>query len=220
MKLLEQKIKNLLLENLYQPEEFTYKKGDLDYVLKRYNEDIEDILDDLEGTQPQNIELEPLSIVNDKFILKIWSTLDFNRYRIKTLRADFYDNNTWFKLDQYRLNCRSKENECLKKGVSTNYWTNPKDEEFFGKSEAPGDLGLNGSASWKMNAFKNFIQDLLLFHQNKPVIVISIYDRLMVNGNLISIEKLLLDYPTDFDKYFWQFFSRKIRQELSPELPL
>ena len=214
MKLLEQKIKALLLENLYQPEEFIYKKREFDYVLKRYKEDIENILEDLDGTFPEELELEPLPIVNDKFLLKIWSTLDFNRYRIKTLRADFYDGKTGFKLDQYRLNCRNQENECLKKGTSPNYWTNTGDEKFFGQSEEAGDLGLNGSASWKMRAFKNFIQDLLLFHQNNPVIIISIYDKLMVNGSLITIEKLLLEHPTDFDKYFWQFFSRKIREEL------
>lgn len=214
MKLLEKKVKSLLEEHLYIPEEFTHKKSDLDYILKRYREDIEDVLDDLNGTLPKKMELNPLPIVNDKFILKIWSTLDFNRYRLKTLRAEFYNQITWFQLDLFRLSCRNQEKECLKTGASGKNWTSKEDEIIFGTSEDPGDLGLNGSATWKTNAFKSFIEDLLLFHQNKPVVILSIYDKLMVNGSLITVEKLLLEYPKDFDTYFWQFLSRKINNAL------
>ncbi len=214
MKLLEQKIKSLLQEHLYLPSEHTYRKGDYDYVLKRYEDDITEALDDLNGTTTEKMEIDTLSISTEQFVLKIWSTLDFNRYRLKTLRAEFYDEVQAFKLDQFRVACKNQEKECLKKGTSSEYWTTKKNEEVFGVSESPGDLGLNGSASWKMRAFKSFLQDLMLFHQNKPVIVLSIYEKLMVQGNLITVEKLLLEYPTDFDKYFWQFLSRKINKEL------
>jgi len=214
MKILEQKVKILLQEHLYLPEEHTYRKGDSDYILNRYKEDIEDILEDLEGTLPDNLNIDTLPLCTEQFVIKIWSTLDFNRYRLKTLRAEFYDEIEWFKLDQFRMAAKSHEKECLKKGTSSNQWTTQEDEKVFGRSEAPGDLGLGGSASWKMSAYKSFIQDLILFHQNKPVVVLSIYDKLMVNGSLITVEKLLLENPTDFDKYFWQFLSRKINKAL------
>ena len=213
MKLLEQKIKSLLQEHLYITEEHIYRKGDYDYVLKRYKDDIEEALDDLGGTFPDNLTVDTLPISTDRFVLKLWSTLDFNRYRLKTLRAEFYDEINWFKLDQFRVACKSQEKECIKKGTSIDKWTTKENETVFGRSETPGDLGLGGSATWKMRAFKSFIQDLLLFHQNKPVVILSIYDKLMVNGNLITVERLLLEHPTDFDKYFWQFLSRKINKE-------
>ena len=214
MNLLEDKIKTLLQEHLYLPEAHDYRKGDYDFVLKRYKEDIEEVLEDLNGDFPDNLNVNTLSISTTQFVLKIWSTLDFNRYRLKTLRAEFYNNIKWFKLDQFRVACKNQEKECLKKGSSLEKWTTSENEKAFGISESTGDLGLGGSASWKMRAFNNFIQDLMLFHQNKPVVVLSIYEKLMVNGNLITVEKLLLEYPTDFDKYFWQFLSRKINKEL------
>lgn len=214
MKLLEQKIKSLLQEHLYIFEELLFKKDDFEYVQKRYKEDIENVLEDLDALEKVKYHPPTPEIITDKFILKIWTTLDFNRYRLKTLRADFYDELKWFKVDSYRVACRNHEKECLKKGILKDNWSLRDHEVIFGKSESAGDLGLNGSATWKMKAYQSFIQDLLLFHQRKPVIVLSIYDKIMVNGSLTTIEKLLLEKPTEFDKYFWQFLTRKVTQEL------
>lgn len=165
-------------------------------------EELEGVSDDLPLTYTlPHLQCEDAYIVfND--------SLTFNRYRAITLRSDFYDEFTQLPLQNYRRYCRSNEKQCLASGTAGNQWTNKTAEYYFGSSQERGDLGLSGSAEWKKRAFEQFQFDLLCKATNKKVIYISIYDVIMINGQLTPIEKLTLSQNEQSTKYLWNYLKR------------
>ena len=91
MKLLEEKIKSLLKEHVYIVEPTASSKKEFEYLINRYKEELDEVLEDLDYIQKPPIENLPFLISTDQFIIDIWDVLDFNRYRLKTLRSEVYN---------------------------------------------------------------------------------------------------------------------------------
>lgn len=176
-----------------------------------YTKEIQEVFDDLGGQgdftkinwRRPTIELPRRAIVLDE-------AYDFNRYRTVSLRAPSYERITHISAPNYRRYSQQYESECLKSGINGPKWTNHQAEAIFGRSEAPGDLGLNGSAMWRMRAFQNFMLDLTTLVTPYPIVRISVYENLMVSGKLVQFRDLLRSRTADTERLVWQFIERKM----------
>jgi len=180
-------------------------------ILKQepYKTYLEEVFEDLGGKStdfPVDFPLPDLEC-EDAFIV-FHDSLTFNKYRNITLRSELYDEIGSFPLGNYRRFCRSNEKQCLAKGTAGAQWTNDKAEYYFGESQERGDLGLKGSSEWKKRAFEQFLIDVLAIASNKKVIYISIYDVIMINGQLTQVEKLTLSQNEQATKYLWNYLKR------------
>jgi hypothetical protein len=135
-------------------------------------------------------------------------SLAFNRYRTITFRSELYEDIPQLPLQNYRRFCRSNEKQCLASGTAGTQWTNLSAEYYFGESQDRGDLGIKGSAEWKKRAFEQFQFDLIAKAANKKVIYTSIYDVVMINGQLTAVEKLTLSQNELSAKYLWNYLRR------------
>lgn len=124
--------------------------------------------------------------------LMLDTEINFNRYRNITLRSELYDELPSFPLNNYRRFCRMYEKDCIKVASAGHLWTNKEAEFHFGKSEAPGDLGLNGSAGWKLRAYQDFYIDLVQLMLPYKIMRMTVYDQLMVSGKMVKLKELLL----------------------------
>lgn len=124
--------------------------------------------------------------------LMLDTEISFNRYRSITLRSELYDELPSFPINNYRRYCRMYEKDCIKVASAGKLWTNHEAEKHFGKSEAPGDLGLNGAAGWKLRAYQEFYIDLVQLMLPYKIMRMSVYDQLMVSGKMVKLKELLL----------------------------
>ncbi len=143
---------------------------------------------------------------SESFFIVFNDALTFNKYRNITLRSEFYEELPDFPLQNYRRFCRTNERQCLSVGQKN--WTNKSAEYYFGKSQEVGDLTFDGSAQWKKRAFEQFLFDVLAKASNKKVIYLSIYDVVMINGQLSPLEKLTLSQNPQSTKYLWNYLKR------------
>ena len=172
-----------------------------------YKSYIEDVFEDLGGVSkdyPLTYSLPQLQC-EDVFIV-FNDVLAFNKYRNITFRSEFYDGLEKMPLQNYRRFCRTNEKQCLATGQRD--WTNRKAEYYFGESQDVGDLSFKGSAQWKKRAFEHFLFDVLAKASNKKVIYLSIYDVIMINGQLTPLEKITLSQNEQATKYLWNYLSR------------
>ncbi len=145
-----------------------------------------------------------------RFCVLLDEPIHFNRYRAKTLRSSFYDNLSSFPSMKYRTYCRKHEVECIKAGTSNPHWTNQEAEYHFGPSQESGDLGLSGSAGWKLIAFKDFMIDMMCRHRKIRLLRISVWDDLMVNRSLKKFNELLISpEPAETDLVL-KYVERKV----------
>lgn len=152
---------------------------------------------------PEGIETEEVRIVLD-------GSLQFNRYRALSLQSGFYESHapTW--LSGYLRHCRSAERECLKAGSRQGIWTNREAEEHFGPAQAPGDFFGRGASGWKLQAFRDFLADFYLLSSRRKHMRIALYDRLMIQGQLIPLQQLLVSRSEKNLPYLLKFFSRQL----------
>jgi hypothetical protein len=108
----------------------------------------------------------------------------FNRYRLKTLRNEFYQDIPFFDLQKWRTYCRSKEKEALKGGLTDEVWTYPLAEKLLGKADDPGYFGGNASPGWKLHAIANFCLDLHCHHHKLKFNRLTPYDSFMAQGKI------------------------------------
>lgn len=151
-------------------------------------------------------------LIDDKFLI-LDEELHFNRYRNITLRSGLYESLPLIKVDNYKRYGRQFEKECLKSGMRSGLWTNPKAEKFFGKSADAGDFFRNGSSEWKLRAFYDFLQDANALISKKEIIRISIYDNLMVEGKLMRLDKILAN-SIQHEKYLVNFVNRLLQMKV------
>lgn len=142
------------------------------------------------GMAPE-MSLKGYLFENTKFVLELDDRLTYNRYRLKTLRSDIYDSFPGINVERHRIYCNKFENECLKAGSAKGIWTNPESEAVFGKSEQPGDFGLNGSSGWKRMAMENFLKDLYARYKKLRLLRISVWDEILINKQLVKLVDLL-----------------------------
>jgi len=174
-----------------------------------YKTYLQEVFEDLGGISEDHPIDFPLPALQceDAFIV-FHDALTFNKYRNITLRSPLYEELLNIPLQNYRRFCRSNEKQCLAQGTAGNLWTNAKAEHYFGKSEECGDLGLKGSSEWKKRAFEQYLFDVLAKASNKKIIYLSIYDVIMINGQLTQVEKLTLSQNEQATKYLWNYLKR------------
>lgn len=147
---------------------------------------------DGEGDFPLLNQLK-VDIKIGKFLFVYDDANHFNRYRLKTLKAEVYSlfNYTWHQ--SYLRMCRTFERECLISGSQERIWNGPPIAlRCFGRSEEAPDLTGNGSSGWKLNAYNDLQYDLISRLQGFKLIRIPSYENLMIGGKLQRIDKLLL----------------------------
>jgi len=145
-----------------------------------------------------------------RFCVLLDEPLHFNRYRAKTLRSPFYESLSSFPLMKYRTYCRKHEVECIKAGTSNPHWTNMEAEYHFGPSQESGDLGLKGSAGWKLNAYKDLLIDIISRHRKIRVLRIAVWDDLMINRSLKKFNEILRSPGSQETEQILKHVERKI----------
>ncbi len=145
-----------------------------------------------------------------RFCVLLDEQIHFNRYRAKTLRSSFYENLKSFPLMKYKSYSRKYETECIKSGTSNPAWTNREAEFHFGASQSNGDLGLKGSAGWKLTAFKDFAIDMIARQRKLRLIRISVWDDLMINRALKKYYELLMSPGTIESELILKYVERKL----------
>jgi len=127
-----------------------------------------------------------------RFFVVLDDVSHFNRYRAKTLKLDYYEQMLSFPLEKYRIYSRNLETECLKAASSGQLWTNAEAEKHFGRSQVSGDLGLSGSAGWKLTALKDVAVDLIARKRKIRMLRLAVWDDLMVQNQLKRLNELLM----------------------------
>ena len=145
-----------------------------------------------------------------RFCVLLDEQIHFNRYRNKTLRSSFYENLSSFPLMKYKSYSRKYELECLKSASSNPAWTNDEAENHFGPSQVSGDLGLSGSAGWKMTAFKDFAIDLIVRHRKIRLVRIAVWDDLMIHKKLKKFNDLLMSPGQTEAELLLKYVERKV----------
>lgn len=167
--------------------------------------------ENLEGQKPfPEITFNVPFLEFGRFCILLDEAIHFNRYRAKTLRSAFYDQLSSFPAMKYRTYCRKHEMECMKTGTSNPSWTNVESEYHFGASQQSGDLGLSGSAGWKMTAYKDFLTDLICRKRKIRLLRISVWDDLMVSKNLKKFNELLMSPGSQETEQILKYVERKI----------
>lgn len=134
----------------------------------------------------------------------------FNTFRAKTLQSPLYDLLPEIDSSSYKRICRQHAKDCLAAASHGELWTNKTSERHFGESNAIGDLGLNGSAAWKMRAFIDYLTDVSGLMMPYKIVRVSIYDSLMVNNKITSLKDILLSRKEENEKIIYSYFSRKL----------
>ena len=203
---------------IFEKENYIHKEDSLPLLHSQYKiseqlkEDISTVYSELSGI-PKN-EL-PFQITKPTLEFKdLAITIDtekkFNRYRKSTLldSSIYEDDRFSFKSDYMRY-CRLHEKDCIRAASGGNDWQNKSSNYYFGKSESPGDLGLNGSSNWKLVAFLDYLMDLSSVVYQYKHVRLSVYDRLMIKGATYTLKDLLMTSNQDMDIYLYHFIKRK-----------
>lgn len=149
--------------------------------------------------------------LDNNVALQLDEQLSFNRYRNITLRSEIYREHSSFSVSKYRTYNRKMESECIKSGQSPQLWTSKAGEINFGlAAERRGDLSGNGAPAWKLRAFLEYWQDLTAYIKPVKVIRLSVWDELMLDGKLISINDILLTPQKKWNEALVNFITRKM----------
>lgn len=129
--------------------------------------------------------------VQEGFRIELDEKQHFNRYRGITLNSCIYEREKIFspeQLEEYKRFCTEYGHRCPHKG---GWWSSSRANEQFGVASPDEDFSGNGSSRWKQRAFYDFLKDVVSLVEGKPLIRISVYDTICVNGEWKSIENLL-----------------------------
>lgn len=152
----------------------------------------------------------PEGMETEEVRLSLDGPLQFNRYREETLQSELYSRQDPAWLSGYRRLCRSAERECLKAGSRQGIWTNREAEKHFGPAQEAGDFFGAGSSGWKLEAFRNFLADFYLLQGRQKFKRLALYDRLMIQGQLIPLQQLLLSRSEPNLSYLLKFLRRQL----------
>lgn len=153
--------------------------------------DAYDTLGGLKQSEIASISTLNYPLIVERQLLFGFAELSYNRYKAALLRLPFYAGISGFSADTHLRYCRQFEHNCLKAGIRDGVWSSLAAERHFGKSSEPGDFFGNGSAGWKLAAFKELARDVLAIAEGFSPVYFSLYDQLMVNGKLIGFGDLL-----------------------------
>ncbi|MGD0197173.1 MAG: hypothetical protein ABSC56_04610 [Solirubrobacteraceae bacterium] len=111
-------------------------------------------------------------------VVELDEELHFNRYRLLTLDAPWYESRAW--AAHYRALCVQHESECLAAGRWGRRWSNDSCAAMFGAAGTPGELGGAGAPRWKQRALYDAMKDLVAVSVSAigpRVARLSVYDR-------------------------------------------
>ena len=112
------------------------------------------------------------------FIIELDEERHFNRYRLLTLKSQYYKDHKLFDTLTYKDLCQTREEECLKAACWRKNWENDSTKKQFGKSDDEGYLGTKGSSRWKQRAFYDYLRDISSTLMSIPIIRISIWEKI------------------------------------------
>ena len=117
--------------------------------------------------------------------------LHFNRYRAHTLGCLAYSRLPGFDRAAYASWCDLHEAECLAASWAGR-WTNASAEREFGPAAPLGQLDSPGGAPrWKQRALYDLAKDVTPLCGGPPVVRVSIYDHVDVDGTPFELGGLL-----------------------------
>jgi hypothetical protein len=180
---------------------------------------INEVLTELEASNqslPYNIGFHLIQLFeHDQYIL-LEPTYHFNRYRLLTLRSDFYQDHTFnFDLIKFKTFCRTKQEESIKSGLRQDLWSHELGENIFGRAEEPGYFGGKGSSGWKFIALSNFLLDVFVASKKMKLFRVAPYEHIMVEGKLFTIHNLLNSSDENYKRAVQQYFIRRLGVSLS-----
>jgi len=168
-----------------------YPKKD-DIYESDINNEIQNIYEKLGGLlNPFPLNLRKWDIEVEDIAVELDELLHFNRYRLQTLNSSLYSKLQKFPISEYKSYCNSYESNCLSAGSYGGKWTNNSCQKQFGEGSAPGDLSGNGSPRWKQRAFYDFVKDFNPILYGVPMVRISIWDKIQVNGSTFNVGQIL-----------------------------
>lgn len=183
-----------VFHEIYEPGKHK-KPRNIDFFSSEYDTEIDRIYRSLGGMLPQfPTGYRGFDIHCRDFIVELDEERHFNRYRLTTLKSDFYQNHNYFDLEQYKELCKDKEKECLAAASWSGNWKTKKSEEQFGQSNIEGCLDGNGSSRWKQRAFYDYLRDVSSHLLNITVIRISIWEK--IDNHLIFDDLLRCNNAT------------------------
>jgi len=151
----------------------------------------------LGGAQPQPPDkCRGWDIETERFAVEVDEQQHFNRYRFLTLQSSLYRQLRPFPLARYCQFCVDYEKRCPR---SVGWWSKPRAEKQFGKSDPPGVFGPRGSARWKQRAFYDTMRDAVILVMKVPVVRISIWDELTASGATRTVRQALSARTTEVD---------------------
>ncbi|MBN1187466.1 MAG: hypothetical protein JXB49_34640 [Bacteroidales bacterium] len=158
------------------------------------------------------LEFGSWDIILEKFILELDEEQHFNRYIGIPLESFAYHVSNGFEISDYTKYCVTKEQDCLKKSSWGKYWTSPSSEQQCGRTRINGDLNGNGSPRWRLRAFYGYLRDLFAMIYRIPLICVSIIDKIIANGQVISIVTILLDSNNSDLSELTKFIAQKVNK--------
>ncbi|WP_296700997.1 hypothetical protein [Algoriphagus sp.] len=171
-----------------------------------------EIYEDLEGDGPIPL-LHKL-----KFDFKIKRNLilydeeiHFNRYRLISLRSDFYNHFNLPFYEAYKRLCRTYEKDCLKVGLQERLWNGPPiAKHSFGEANEIGDFSGTGATGWKLLAYNDAQIDVQTRLHGYKLIRLNPYETLMTGGSLKRLDHLLMNPKEEQRKILVNWLLRKL----------
>lgn len=178
-------------------------------VKTEYAKAIDEVYTSLGGISDwSTISIPSVDLWVGDYLVVIDSELSFNRYRGATLKSDLYTQFKGVDMDSYQRYCRQFEPECKKAGTRKAVWTTKESEVHFGAAGKQGDYYENGSPGWKLTAMRAMLMDAAAMATNSKLLRVSIYTNIMLGGELLRFDKILMTSNTDYDNAVYAFLKR------------
>jgi len=144
--------------------------------------------------------------------LILWDEeIHFNRYRLTTLKSDFYLEMNYPFFESYKRLCRTYEKEALKTGMQIRIWSGPPiAKTLFGEASEPGDFSGNGGTGWKLLAYNSMQTDLQTRIHGYKLIRLNPYETLMTGGSLKRLDQLLINPKEEQRSLIYNWLMRKL----------
>lgn len=176
---------NVSSEALSYPTLETVKSSEYYGEVKSVYKNLDGILSEVPiNLRKWDIEIDGAALELDEF-------LHFNRYRKVTLESNVYKHLPKFPITEYLNYCKFYEANCINAGSYGGKWTNDSCEKQFGKASPPKIFNGVGSPRWKQRAFYDFVKDLTSLLYDFPLVRLSIYDKVLVNGSQRQVQEIL-----------------------------
>ncbi|HAH35229.1 MAG TPA: hypothetical protein DEQ87_11225 [Algoriphagus sp.] len=173
---------------------------------------LHEIYDDLGGKGKHPLlEKANFDMKINRVLFLFDSPIHFNRYRLISLRSDFYSEMSFPFSEAYKRLCRTYEKECQKAGLQERIWNGPPVAgTWFGQASEPGDYSGVGASGWKLTAFNDAQIDLQSRIHGYKLIRIAPYETIMTGGSLKRLDQMLVNPNEDQRKVICNWFLRKL----------